>query len=81
MQEIARTLPPPAKAKVRAALDELREDPLIGRALRDELVGYWRYPVGRLRIVYRFDEKLVEVVAIGPRAVIYEEFARHRRKR
>jgi mRNA-degrading endonuclease RelE of RelBE toxin-antitoxin system len=78
---VARTLHPQSKARVRAAIDGLRPDPTIGRPLRDELTGLWRYPVGRLRIVYRFDDNMLEVVSIGPRAVIYEELARRVRSR
>jgi mRNA interferase RelE/StbE len=77
-REFARTLHPEARAHVRAAIDDLRDDPTIGRPLRDELAGLSRYPVGRLRIVYRYDDDALEVVAIGPRAAIYEDLARRR---
>jgi hypothetical protein len=34
--------------------------------------------VGRLQIDYRYDEATLEVVAMGPRAAIYEDLARRR---
>lgn len=60
---------------MRAAVDALREQPHLGRELSDELSGLWRYPVGRLRVVYRYDEQKLEVLFIGPRATIYEDLA------
>jgi mRNA interferase RelE/StbE len=78
VREVARTLHPKARTRVRAVIDDLRDDPTIGRPLRGELAGLWRYPVGRLRIVLRYDEDALEVVAIGPRAAIYEGLARRR---
>ncbi|HUG56547.1 MAG TPA: type II toxin-antitoxin system RelE/ParE family toxin [Candidatus Limnocylindrales bacterium] len=73
---VLRSLPPDAKRKVRAALDELRRDPAIGEALERELTGMHRLRVGRLRVVYRPGRGSVEIVAIGPRSVIYEALER-----
>lgn len=78
VREVARALHPEARSRIRAAIDALRDDPTIGRPLRDELAGLCRYPVGRLRIVYRYDDASLEVVAIGPRAAIDEDLARRR---
>ena len=64
------------------AIQLLRADPLAGLALRDELTGLWRFRVGRLRIVYRFDATTLELILIGRRETIYEDLARRlRRKR
>jgi mRNA-degrading endonuclease RelE of RelBE toxin-antitoxin system len=76
VQEEIRSLHPERRRKVRAAIDALREDPSEGKALQRELVGLWRYPLGALRIVYRFDDEMLEIVAVAPRATVYEDLAR-----
>ncbi len=35
----------------------------------------WRFRVGALRIVYRFDDERIEVSWIGRRATVYDEIA------
>ncbi|MGH7888247.1 MAG: type II toxin-antitoxin system RelE family toxin [Candidatus Binatia bacterium] len=75
-RELIRRLPPILKRKVRAALGELLDHPTVGKQLRKELTGYRSLRVGRHRVIYRADELGIEVVAIGPRATVYEEIAR-----
>ena len=67
-------LPPPLKRKIRAALDEIQEDPRLGKPLEDKLKGLWSYRVSRYRIVYRIHHSRIEiqVLEIGPRSMIYE---------
>lgn len=73
---------PEARRKVRAAIDALREDPFSGKALHDELAGLWRSPVGRLRIVYKFDDRDLQIVWVDRRETIYADLAaRLRRER
>jgi mRNA-degrading endonuclease RelE of RelBE toxin-antitoxin system len=62
---------PQLKRKVRAALADILKDPDCGKALKEELEGYWSMPIGRTRIIYRHGESGVEIVAIGPRETIY----------
>jgi hypothetical protein len=48
-------------------------DPDIGKPLKDEHKGLNSYRVGRFRIIYRLSSKgTIEIVAIGPRRIIYE---------
>ena len=71
---LIRSLHPALKARIRAALDTLREDATLGKPLRDELSGLRSLRVGRFRVVYRESSgKVLEIVAIGPRASIYRE--------
>jgi mRNA-degrading endonuclease RelE of RelBE toxin-antitoxin system len=69
-------LPPVLKRKVRAALADILDDPACGKALKEELEGYWSLRVGRSRIVYRLTASNVEIVTIGPRESVYEEATR-----
>lgn len=71
---LIRGMHPGLKQKIRAALEQIVANPHSGKALRDELNGLWSFRVGKFRIVYRLGRgRLVELVAVGPRAVIYEE--------
>lgn len=76
-QDVARliqNLHPDLKCKVRNALEQILTDPHSGKALKDDLAGLRSFRVGRFRIIYRFATgKRIELVAIGPRSVIYEE--------
>lgn len=76
--ERLRTAHPSIKRRVRAALDLLLLSPAdVGKPLHDKLEGLRTLPVGNFRIVYRTAEKnVIDVLAIGPRASIYEETLR-----
>lgn len=77
VRKLIRHLHPELKRRVRDALADILADPACGKPLQRELEGYWSLRLGRLRIVYRPDRAGSEIVAIGPRATIYEETARH----
>ncbi len=73
VRNLVKRLHPELKRKIRAALSDILENPGCGKALKEELEGYWSLPVGRSRIIYRTRENNVEIVAIGPRNIIYED--------
>lgn len=66
-------LPRPYASAVDAAILELGEEPLAGKALKGELSGLRSKRVGAYRIAYRlsFKESLVEVVWIRHRGGAY----------
>ena len=64
----------------RSMVDALRERPEIGKPLRRELEGYWSARVGRYRVIYRRSRGLLAVVLVGPRATLYEDASRLRRR-
>ncbi len=67
------SLHPVIKKKVKAALRKIVTEPYEGKALRDDLEGFYSFRVNRIRIIYRPSrERIIEVIAIGPRKVIYE---------
>ena len=75
--ELIRGLHPDIKRKVRSALESVVDDPLIGKALKDELDGLRSIRVARFRVIYRIREgRAIEVVSVGPRKSIYEETLR-----
>ena len=65
---------PQLKRKIRAGLRHIVTEPESGKSLKDELEGLKSYRIGRFRIVYRIPAKrIIDIVAIGPRRMIYEE--------
>ena len=72
--ELIRSMHPHLKKKVRASLKTIRLNPDAGKALKDELTGLRSFRVSKFRIIYRISKrKHIEIVAIGPRNIIYEE--------
>ena len=79
---VIRGLHPQLKMKIKAALQEITNDPSTGKALKDELNGLWSYRIKRIRIIYRISEKkLIDIIALGPRKNIYEETYRLLKKK
>ncbi len=71
---LIQNLHPGLKRKARDALEHILADPHSGKALKDELEGLHSFRVGRFRIIYRIAPgRRIDLVAVGPRAVIYEE--------
>jgi mRNA interferase RelE/StbE len=73
---LLRGLHPELKRRIRSGLDRLVRDPGAWKALQGELAGLRTLRLGRIRIVYREADGVVEVVAAGPRERIYEETLR-----
>ena len=71
---LIRGLHPQLKKKIRAALQEITDNPHTGKALKDELKELWSYRMKRIRIIYRFtSKKYIDIIALGPRNNIYKE--------
>jgi mRNA interferase RelE/StbE len=79
---LIRGLHPQIKTLIKRSLKELIVQPYLGKRLKEEFEGLRSYRVKRYRIIYRIrmKEKLIEIVAIGPRKAIYEETFRLIRK-
>lgn len=72
---VLKKLHPTIKAHIRSGLRVILDEPYCGKALKDELRGLRSYRVKRYRIIYRVRPQMrhIEIVAIGPRKIIYEE--------
>ncbi len=71
---LVRRMHPDLKKKIKASLQMILYTPESGKALKDELEGLRSFRVSRFRIVYKISsERLIEIIAIGPRERIYEE--------
>ena len=75
LRDLIRHLPPELKARVKAALRSIVDDPHRAKELRDDLAGLRSYRIGRSRVIYRIVGSMVQIVALGPRADIYERAA------
>jgi len=75
LRDLMRHLPPELKARVKAALRSIADDPYRAKELRDELTSLRSYRIGRFRVIYRTVDSMVQIVALGPRADIYERAA------
>ena len=75
LRDLIRHLPPELKAKIKAALRQISDDPYRAKELRDDLAGLRSYRVARSRVIYRIKGYAVQIVALGPRADIYERAA------
>ena len=69
-----RRLDPQVQRRIRAALDELAEDPERGKALQMTLQGLRSWRTGDFRIVYRLVRERIEilVLAVGHRRDVYD---------
>lgn len=72
---VLKKLHPAIKSQVRAGLGSILANPYRGKALKDELYGLRSYRVKRFRIIYRVkvENRQIELIAVGPRRIIYEE--------
>jgi mRNA interferase RelE/StbE len=75
LRDLVRHLPPELKAKVKTTLRSISDDPYRAKELSDELAGLRSYRVARFRVIYRIVGSIVQIVALGPRADIYERAA------
>lgn len=65
---------PQLKRKIRSGLRHIATEPEAGKSLKDELTGFKSYRISRFRIIYRVSSKqTIDIVALGPRKIIYEE--------
>ncbi|MCL5784569.1 MAG: type II toxin-antitoxin system RelE/ParE family toxin [Patescibacteria group bacterium] len=55
------------------ALEEIKENPLVGKSLSRELTNRYSYRIGIYRIIYKVnkEDKIIHILAAGHRANIY----------
>lgn len=58
---------------IASAIEEIKEDPYIGKPLTKELIGKYSFKVGVHRIIYKIKEKdnLIEILTAGHRSSVY----------
>lgn len=55
------------------ALEEIKENPDLGKPLKRELTGKYSYKLGVYRIIYKISkkDKVVEIITVGHRVSVY----------
>lgn len=55
-------------------LEEMKEDPFIGKPLMRELTGKYSYRIGIYRIIYTINkkDKIIYILTMGHRVIVYE---------
>ncbi|MCI0585685.1 MAG: type II toxin-antitoxin system RelE/ParE family toxin [Planctomycetes bacterium] len=76
--DLIRKLHPESRRRIRGGIRALLDDPSSGHELQLELSGFRSLRVGAYRVLYRIDEdaRSVEVLYVGPRRDVYENFRR-----
>lgn len=54
-------------------IEDLKENPFLGKPLTRELTGKYSYRVGVFRIIYKInqDDKIIQILTAGHRSAIY----------
>jgi mRNA-degrading endonuclease RelE of RelBE toxin-antitoxin system len=70
------SLHPEIKKQLKQSLNELRQNPYIGKDLQEELSGFKSLRQNKYRIIYNInnEEKIIQIFYIGRRIDIYEQF-------
>ena len=61
----------PLKDRLRQAILDIVQEPLLGKPLKGELAGSYSYRVGDWRVIYSFDKEFVYVEVIRHRREVY----------
>ena len=71
-------LHPENKRQLKQALNELRQNPFIGKDLQEELFGFKSLRLKKYRVIYTVNEEAnyIEIYYIGRRSDVYEQFRR-----
>ena len=69
-------LHPRLKHVIKSKIEQIREDPYIGKFLERELSGYLSFHTNRYRIIFRIleDKRVIQIYYVGHRRDIYELF-------
>ena len=71
--DFIRQMHPEIKKKIKSSLEIILSNPYSGKSFKGELTGLKSFRTGRFRIIYKISLKqIINIVAIGPRSIIYE---------
>lgn len=62
------------KQAVGSSIEEINQNPFVGKALTREFTGKFSYRIGVLRVIYRINEKdkIVYILTVGHRSKVYQ---------
>lgn len=61
------------KIAIARVIEDLKENPYLGKPLGRELTGKYSYRIGVYRIIYKInlDDKIVQILTAGHRSTVY----------
>ena len=59
---------------IRLLIEEIREDPKVGKPLNRNLQGKFSYRLSVYRVIYKINQKdgIINIISVGHRAKIYD---------
>ena len=59
---------------IKLAIEEIKEDPFLGKPLTRDLIGKYACKVGGYRIIYKVNktDKVINILSAGHRSKIYD---------
>ena len=62
------------KQAIKLAIEEIKDDPFVGKLLSRELTGKFTYKVSVYRIIYKInkEDKIVNILSAGHRSTVYD---------
>ena len=59
---------------IRLLIEEIREDPQLGKSLSRDLKGKFSYRLGVYRIIYKINKKdqIINIFSVGHRSKVYD---------
>ena len=69
---------PESKKLIKQALNDLQQNPYIGKDFHEELQGFKSFKLKRYRIIYSINEEenFLQIYYVGHRKDVYEQFRR-----
>ena len=73
-KNLIKKLHPQLKSVIKSKIEQIRENPYLGKHLQDELSGYISFRAKRFRIIYKIDndKNAVQIHYVGHRRDVYE---------
>jgi mRNA interferase RelE/StbE len=80
---LIKKLHPQLKSIIKTKIEQIRENPFLGKHLQNELSGYLSFRAKRFRIIYKIDndKNAVQIHYAGHRKDVYELLGEQLRKR
>ena len=82
-KNLIRKLHPQLKTIIKAKIEQIKDNPFLGKNLQNELSGYLSFRAKRYRIIYKIDnvKKTIQIHYVGHRRDVYELLGEQLRRR
>lgn len=82
-RNLVQKLHPQIKPLIKSKIEQIRDNPYIGKYLENELSGYLSFRAKRYRIIYKIDDehKIIQISYVGHRKDVYELLSDHLKRK